>query len=225
MARPRRPLSNSASTRFLQHALFVAHDDVRRAQLDQPLQAVVAVDDAAIQIVQVRGREPAAIQRHQRAQLGRNDRDDVQDHPFRTAAGFAERLDQLQALDQLLALGLAGGFLQVGAQLDLFRVEIDAAEHLLDRLGADADVELIFAELVLLGEQLIFGQQLQQLQVGGAGFENDVALEIQDFLKLLQSQVDHQADPAWQATSGTRCARPARQVRYGPCARGGPSPA
>ena len=33
---------------FLQHALFVAHDDARRTQLDQPLQAVVTIDDAAI---------------------------------------------------------------------------------------------------------------------------------------------------------------------------------
>ncbi len=198
MARPRRPLSNSASTDFLQHALFVAHDDVRRAQLDQPLQAVVAVDDAAIQVVQVRRREAAAIQRHQRTQFGRNDRHDVQDHPLRPAAGFAERLDQLQALDQLLALGLDGGFLQVGAQLDLFRVEFDAAEHFLDRLGADADLELVLTELVLLGEQLVLGQQLQQLQVGGAWLENDVALEIQDLLELLQRQIDHQADAAWQ---------------------------
>src|SRR5690606_26184612 len=34
---------------FLQHALFVADDDVRRAELDQALQPVVAVDDAAIE--------------------------------------------------------------------------------------------------------------------------------------------------------------------------------
>ena len=51
--------------RFLQHALFVADDDVRRAQFDQPLQAVVAVDDAAIEIVEIRGREAAAVERHQ----------------------------------------------------------------------------------------------------------------------------------------------------------------
>ena len=37
---------------FLKHALFVAHDDFRRAQLHQLLQTVVAVDDATIQIVQ-----------------------------------------------------------------------------------------------------------------------------------------------------------------------------
>ena len=37
--------------RFLQHALFVAHDDVGRVQLHQLLEPVVAVDDAAVQIV------------------------------------------------------------------------------------------------------------------------------------------------------------------------------
>ena len=39
--------------RFLQHALFVAHDDVRRAQIEQALEAVVTVDDTTIEIVQV----------------------------------------------------------------------------------------------------------------------------------------------------------------------------
>ena len=38
---------------LLQHALFIADDDVGRAQLHQPLQAVVAVDNAAVEIVQV----------------------------------------------------------------------------------------------------------------------------------------------------------------------------
>jgi len=39
--------------RFLQHALFVAHDDVGRVQVEQALETVIAVDDAAIQVVQV----------------------------------------------------------------------------------------------------------------------------------------------------------------------------
>ena len=39
--------------RFLKHALLVADDDFRRLELEQVLQPVVAVDDAAIQIVQV----------------------------------------------------------------------------------------------------------------------------------------------------------------------------
>src|SRR4051812_8294737 len=36
--------------RFLKHALLVADDNVRRAQLHQPLQAVVTVDHAAIEV-------------------------------------------------------------------------------------------------------------------------------------------------------------------------------
>jgi hypothetical protein len=50
--------------RLLQHALLVTDDDVRRAQLHQALQAVVAVDHAAIEIVEIRGREAAAVERH-----------------------------------------------------------------------------------------------------------------------------------------------------------------
>ena len=95
--------------RFLQHALFVADDDVRRAQLDQPLQAVVAVDDAAIEIVQVGRGEAAAVERHQRPQIGRDHRHDGQDHPFRLVAGGDEGLDQLQPLGDLLLLDVAVG--------------------------------------------------------------------------------------------------------------------
>ena len=39
--------------RLLQHPLFVADDDVGGVELDQPLQAVVAVDHAPIQIVEI----------------------------------------------------------------------------------------------------------------------------------------------------------------------------
>jgi hypothetical protein len=59
---------------FLQHALFVAHDDAGSAQLDQPLQTVVAVDDAAIEVVQIRRGETAAVQRDERAQVRRDHR-------------------------------------------------------------------------------------------------------------------------------------------------------
>src|SRR5438067_144235 len=83
--------------RFLQHALLVAHDDVRRAELEQLLQAIVAVDDAAVQIVEVRRGEAAAVQRDQRAQLGRNDRNDVEDHPLRTMSRLAEGVDHFQS--------------------------------------------------------------------------------------------------------------------------------
>ena len=61
--------------RFLQHALFVADDDVRRAQLEELLEAVVAVDEAAIASVEIRRRKAAAAQRKERAKLRRSERD------------------------------------------------------------------------------------------------------------------------------------------------------
>ena len=135
--------------RLLQHALLVAHDDVGRAQLDQALQPVVAVDDAAVQIVEVRGREAAAIQRHQRAQFGRDHRHDFEDHPFRPAVQFDERLDQLQPLDELLAPRLGIGVAQLVAQPLFLLDAVDRRQHRAQRLGADRGGELVVAVFVL----------------------------------------------------------------------------
>ena len=55
--------------RFLQHAFFVADDDFGRLELEEVLQPVVAVDDAAIKIVEIGGGKAAAFQRHQRTQV------------------------------------------------------------------------------------------------------------------------------------------------------------
>ena len=85
---------------FLQHALFVAHDHVGRVQLDELLQPVVAVDDAAVEIVEVGGGEASAIEGNQRAQLGRDHGNDVEDHPLRLVAGFAERFHHAQPLGE-----------------------------------------------------------------------------------------------------------------------------
>ncbi len=92
--------------RLLQHALLIAHDDVGRAQLHQPLQPIVAVDDPAIEIVEVGGREAAAVERHQRTQIRRDHRHFGQDHPLRLVAGVHERLDDLQPLGEPLRLQL-----------------------------------------------------------------------------------------------------------------------
>ena len=51
--------------RFLQHALLVTHDNIRRIQVQQAFQAVVAIDYPAIQVVQVGGGKTPAVQRDQ----------------------------------------------------------------------------------------------------------------------------------------------------------------
>jgi hypothetical protein len=115
--------------RLLQHALLVAHDDLRRLQLEQPREAVVAVDDAAIQVVQVGGREAAAVQRHQRTQVRRQHRQHVHHHPLRLDARLLEGLHHLQALGVLLDLELGAG--HVAAQLLDLDVEVDLSSSFL----------------------------------------------------------------------------------------------
>ena len=78
---------NEGIHRLLQHTLFVAHDDVRGAQFQQPFQTVVTVDNPAIQIIQVGGGKTAAIQLHHRTDIRRNHRNDIHNHPLRTVAG------------------------------------------------------------------------------------------------------------------------------------------
>src|SRR5207249_8286021 len=56
------PVVDQGVDRLLQHPLLVADDDLGRAQLQQPLEPVVAVDDAAVEVVQVGGRKAAAVE-------------------------------------------------------------------------------------------------------------------------------------------------------------------
>ena len=54
---------------FLQHSLLVARNDFRRLQFQQTAQTAVTVDDATVEVVQIGGREAAAVQRNQWAQV------------------------------------------------------------------------------------------------------------------------------------------------------------
>ncbi len=140
---------------FLQHALFVAHDHVGCVQLDQLLQAVVAVDDAAIQVVQIGGREAAAIQWNQRAQLRRDHRDHVQDHPLRLVAGLAEAFRNAQALGVLQLLLLRNLGLHLLADFEAEAFDVDFLEQFLDSLGAHHGDEFAGEFLVELALALV----------------------------------------------------------------------
>ncbi len=126
--------------RLLEHPLLVADDDLGCAQLEQPLESVVPVDHAAVEVVEVRGGEPAAVELDHRAQIGRDHRQDREDHPLGAVAGAPERLDQAQALDRLLAaLAGAGADLRVEGPRELLEVHPD--DDVADGLGAHARPE------------------------------------------------------------------------------------
>ena len=113
---------------LLEHPLLVVDDDLRGAQVEQPLEAVVAVDDAAVEVVEVGGREAAAVELHHRAQVGRDDRYDVHDHGLGLVLGLQEGRHDLQPLGRLVALLALGGLDGLAELLALFlELEVRAA--------------------------------------------------------------------------------------------------
>ena len=140
---------------FLQHALFVAHDDVRGIELQQAFQAVVSVDRPSVQVVEVRGGEASAIQVHQRAQVRRQYRQDGEYHPLGLVAGLDEILGEAQALGQALELGLRARLGDLLAKGLHFLLEVHLLEQLVDGLGAHAGIELVAVGLDRLEEGLV----------------------------------------------------------------------
>ena len=144
--------------RLLEHPLLVAHDDLGRAELHQPLEPVVAVDHAAVEVVQVAGREPAAIELHHGPDVRRQHGQHRQDHPLRTIARAAKGLDDLQSLRCLLP-PLDRRRLDFLAQLGRQSVEIDVANQLNDGLGSNAGAE----DLATGVAQLLVARLAQEL--------------------------------------------------------------
>ena len=182
--------------RLLQHALLVARNDFRRLQFEQTAQAAVAVDDAAVEIVQIRGRETAAIQRNERAQVGRQHRQHFHDHPLGLDAGFLERLEHFEALGVFLNLGFGTG--QIAAQAFNFRIDVQAVEQLLDAFGSHLGDELI-SELGNVLVVFVLAHDAEFLQRRHAGIGHHIGLEVKHALDVAQRHVEHQAQAAGQA--------------------------
>jgi len=189
------PVVEQRIDRLLQHALLVAHDDLGRLQLQQPREAVVAVDDTAVQIVQVGGREAAAVERHQRAQVRWQHRQHFHHHPLRLDARLLEGLHHLQALGVLLDLEFRAG--HVATQLLDLGVEVHLLEQLLDALGTHQRDELVTV-LGALGVVIVLAHDRELLQRRHAGVDDDVGFEVQHALDVAQRHVEHQAQTRWQ---------------------------
>ena len=184
---------------LLQHALFIAHDDVGGVQLHELLEAVIAVDDAPVEVVEIGGGEAAAVQRHQGAQFGREHRDHVQNHPLRLVAALAEGVHDAQALGVLDALLQARVGAHLFAQLVTELVDIDLAKEFLDGFGAHHGAELS-REFGLQLAVFFLGQNLALLDARHlARVHDDEGLEVQDALEIAHGNIQQVADPRGQA--------------------------
>ena len=159
---------------FLEKSLFVVDDRFRCVDLDDLLESVVSVDDSAIEIVQVRSRKSTTIELDHGAKLGRDDRNDVQDHPLGAALGRDQGLDDFQALDRASS-SLALGHDDFLSKLSSESLQIDANQEFLDRFGADVGTQKASKVLVQAsadriqkfgnGSVLVFVDELVSLQL------------------------------------------------------------
>ena len=108
--------------------------------LHELLEAVVAVDDAAVEVVGVGGRVAAAVERDHRAQAGRNNREAREEHPLGAYVRADHTAEQGQALADLLAVG-GRDFLLECRNIFFKRDEVEVLAELVDGFGADAGFE------------------------------------------------------------------------------------
>ncbi len=183
---------------LLEHPLLVADDELGGLELDELLQPVVAVDDPAVEVVEVGGGETAAVQADEGPQVRRDDRDDAEDHPLGAVARALEGLEDPQPLG-VAEPALLGGLLlhQLPQPLGLL-LDVDLLEQDLDGLGADAGLVLV-AVLFLGVLELLLGQELLLLEGRVARVEDDVGLEIEDLFQVLDGQVEDEPDAARRA--------------------------
>ncbi len=154
--------------RLLQHPLLVVDDDLGRTEVDQSLQPVVAVDHAAVQIVQVGGGEAATVELDHRAQFRRDHRHGIEHHAHGRVAGLLERRHDLEALEGtklLLALAVLD---DVAQQLGL-GVDVEGLDQLLDRLGTHGTLEVLAIAVDQLAVEVLVDDQLLDSQLGEGG--------------------------------------------------------
>ena len=183
---------------LLEHPLLVADDELGGLELDELLQPVVAVDDPAVEVVEVGGGEAAAVEADEGPQVGRDDRDDVEDHPLRPVPGALEGLEDAQPLG-VAELALLGGLLlhQLAQPVGLL-LDVDLLEEDLDGLGPDRGLELV-AVLLLGVLELLLVEELLLLERRVGRVDDDVGLEIEDLLQVLDGQVEDEPDAARRA--------------------------
>src|SRR6266511_2136229 len=191
---------------LLEHSLLVADDDFRSLQFDQLRKPVVAVDDAAVEVVQIRSGEASAVERDERAQFGRDDPGRDPGHPARLVARFAERVHDLEPLREFELLLLARLVLHLVSQFFGQVIDVDLLEqsfdgfrpHLADLVGELAGELLLELPVALVGDHLaLFERKAQAVDVLLVR-DDDVILEVENLLEFAQGDVEQVADAARQ---------------------------
>ena len=166
--------------------------------LEHAFQAAVAVDHTAVEIVEVGGGETAALEGNERAQIRRDDREDLEDHPFGARIALDEAFDEAEALGKLLARGLVVRGREVhfklgaqGFQVDLLQQRAHGGRA---HFGAEA-VAVLGTGLVVLHAVEGFAEGKR----GIAGIGHDPDFVVDDAFEFARGLFEHEADTAGHA--------------------------
>ena len=108
--------------------------------------------------------------------------------------GFKEGFHHLKALGQLLFLGLGAGGLRFFAQLHPHGLKIHFLQKGTDGFRAHAHGAGVFAQAVINLKELVLGNDLHLLEIGGAGVKHDVGIEIEHLFKIYHGHVEERTD-------------------------------
>ena len=179
---------------FLKHTLLITNNDVRCVQLQKSFQTVIAVDNTTIEIVQIGSSKSAAVQLNHRTQFRRNNRKDIDDHPFGAVSGLTESVHNFDTFEDL-GLLLTGSFFQLFAQLNGKCFTIHLLQKLFDRFGTHTGFKIIFVfffhvPILLLSEKLIL------LKRSEAGIDDNIVCKVQNLFQHSRSEIQNQAHAA-----------------------------
>ncbi len=146
--------------RVLQHPLLVADDHLGCIEIEKFLETIVSVDQTTIEVVEVRGREVAALEKNERTEIGWDHRNNILNHPLGIVPRRQNRLNNPEASNQvrLLLFGARGLVLLLKLLCEL--CEIDPTDHLTNRLCAhvrDKGLAVLFQckAILFLAEKLL----------------------------------------------------------------------
>ena len=180
----------------LQHTFFVVDQDFRSVDFDKFLQAIVTIDNSAVQIVKVAGCVSAAVQRNHCAQFGRKHGQHGQNHPFGTIAALAEGFDDVQTLDCANLFCALRRFCKNIAQFLGFGFQVDVLQQFAHRFGTGSGAEVqgrIFLCLCLRFAIFAHAQNLLILHSAEFGIDYHVALEVDKLFQILGRHIQNKS--------------------------------
>ena len=182
---------------FLQHAFFIANDDVGCAQFQQTFQTVVTVNHTTVQIVQVRSGKTATIQRYQWTQIRWQYWQHIHDHPLKFHTWALEGFQYFQTFCNFFDFGVRASWFQLLTQYLNFVFDVEGTQQFAHAFCTHFRFEF-FAVFVQVFVIVFFGQQLTALQRSQTRIGYHKSFKVQNAFDVTQSHVQNHAQTRWQ---------------------------